>query len=334
MISGGGFTVSAAETEGLPPDGRFLTYQDTYELYGDSIPVQYYNGNSYVSVSATSDFSGSRVNGYLNTSVGRIPVVWFQVLNLGDLSLSPDSVTIELNPQYSLYNTYYIYQAVGMSSSYSISSSVYSSPSWLYSIAGSDRLFEGVPTNGMYTGSTDLSPFFGSTWSSVYMSGVEVNYLGNTLTYGFSKRIRFYGNAPSQWQNLVFYISCPYISQDAYSSSGVPATTALPDYGGEIASGIQAGNAQQSVIASQQMSQQQQYYEGTTETVETLASLDYSALEQAMTADIYDDLPVIVAASGFWVYLLGRLLDGIPFLITFFAPFMCLSLVAWLLWRK
>ena len=125
------FAVSA---DTLPPDGHYMTVSDTFALYGDTFPVTYYNGSEYVDTVATNNFSGATKSGTITIDGNSVPVVFYQVTGLQSLNTDPSFITAELRPQYSIYDTYYIYQWCGLSSYSSIASSVYSPPSWLYSM--------------------------------------------------------------------------------------------------------------------------------------------------------------------------------------------------------
>lgn len=202
-----------------------MTASDTFALFGDSIPVTYFNGTDYVTVNATNDFGGVTKFGTLVVDGVSVPVVFYQVLNIGDLNSNASYITLQLAPQYSIYDSYFIYQCCGMSSYSTIASANFSAPSWLFHVAGSDIQYEGVADSGLYTSEFDLAYFFGSYWASTYMNHVWVDYEGQSETFGYSKRIRFFGNTASQFDNVVFFLSCPYISGDAFGSSGTPASS-------------------------------------------------------------------------------------------------------------
>lgn len=348
-IGSASFAVSADSI--LPVDGHFMTVADTFSLYGDTFPVTYYNGSEYVDTVATNNFSGSTKSGTITIDGESVPVVFYQVTGLSSLSTAPSFITAELRPQYSIYDTYYIYQWCGLSSYASVASSVYSPPSWLYNIGGSDFLYEGTAVNGEYTASYNLSSFFGSSWSNTKMTVIPMDYDGAISTYGYSKRIRFYGNGKSQYNNFVFFISCPYVSGDAFGSSGTPvsttATSAVASVtvnvnvsvdNSDVISAVNAQGAEQSAAASAQQSQDSAYQEsmlhGSTVQTQTIATIDESALSAAMTADIYDDLPEMIATAGFWLALLGHVLNLVPVFSAFLAGFLCLNLLVYIIWRK
>ena len=348
LTAWGSFAVSA---DTIPPDGHYMTVADTFALYGDSFPVTYYNGTEYVDTVASNNFSGYTKSGSISINGESVPVVFYQVTGLQTLNTDPSFITAELRPQYSIYDTYYIYQWCGLSSYASVASSVYSPPSWLYNVGGSDLLFEGLANNGEYTATYNLSSFFGSSWSSTKMSVIPVDYDGASVTYGYSKRIRFYGNGKSQYNNFVFFISCPYVSGDAFGSSGTPAATTATSAvasvtvnvnvsvdNSDVVSAMDAQGAAQSAAASAQQSQDAAYQEammhGSTVQTQTIATIDESALSAAMTADIYDDLPEMIATAGFWLALLGHVLKLVPFFSAFLAGFLCLNLLVYIIWRK
>lgn len=350
LTASGGSAVSVNAAVELPLDGHYMTVSDTFALYGDSFSVTYYNGTDYVDTVATNNFSGATKSGTITIDGESVPVVFYQVTGLQSLSTDPSFITAELRPQYSIYDTYYIYQWCGLSSYASVASSVYSPPSWLYNIGGSDLLYEGSANNGEYTVSYNLSSFFGSSWSNTKMTVIPVDYDGAVSTYGYSKRIRFYGNGKSQYNNYVFFISCPYVSGDAFGSSGTPVSTSsttapavsvtvnVSVNNDDVVSAIGAQGAEQSLAMSAQQSQDAAYQDamlhGSTVQTETLATFNKSELEEAMTADIYDDLPDMIATSGFWLALLGHILKLVPLFSGFFAGFLCLNLLIYILWRK
>ena len=344
----GAFAVSVnaavTYTETLPSGGHFMTASEALAIYGNQIPVTYYSYQTNDYETAIAEYVGSANNIWNPYGTFEVPYdapcLWYQVA--ADTNNSPSYITVQLDANYSIFDTEYIYQICGCSTFHNISSDNYSSPSWLYNFNGQDTLFERT-----ISGTVNYAAYQALYNGNKQVSWVEVNQTSNSPASGYSKRVRFYGNTGA---TKYIFISLPYVSGDAFGSSGTPASTSATTGvsvtvnvnvsvdNSDVISAVNAQGAEQSAAASAQQSQDAAYQEsmlhGSTVQTETIATFNKSELEEAMTADIYDDLPGMIATSGFWLALLGHILKLVPLFSGFFAGFLCLNLLIYILWRK
>ena len=132
----------------LPADGHFLTAQETLQFIGNSLEVTYYNGSDYATTTAMyqSTYTGALTEvsespvGFVSSS--GVPWLIYS-FNPTSINTSPNYITVQIDPTYSLFDTNYLYTCVALSAGTSTpSTSAYTSPSCDWYIAGSVNHFE------------------------------------------------------------------------------------------------------------------------------------------------------------------------------------------------
>lgn len=157
---------------------------------------------------------------------GRNFLLYWVDLGLNSGNTEPQQVTLDLRPEYTIFDTEYIYDAIAGYTIYSTPTAVYNSPSWNWYFGGESLTFDGAlqSVNGVlpqcYFNSNDPFDF------------ITVSMNANALTSGYSIRAVF-DHLTTYYTGSTYVfsiaIACPYVSDDAVGSSGTPATTAGTD---------------------------------------------------------------------------------------------------------
>ena len=201
-----------------------MTPAETRQIFGDSFDGKYFNGNDYVSVTF-------RYNG--NTSVdstdwidpdgyfvsGRDVLIYSA--NASGVSNNSSYVTVDVTPQYSLFDFDTLYCNIGVTNAYSQNVSAYQTPFWNWFIDGQNVRFEGtstIPSSGQFPQVTLRN---NNTRKYIFC---PVKYTNQSTVSGYSLRAGFYG-ASTYSSTLTIYISCPYITDGASGETGIFTTT-------------------------------------------------------------------------------------------------------------
>ena len=199
-----------------------MTAQEALNVFGSSIPFQYYNGSDYTSgtfiYNRTLTQSAYNVNS-ANNSYTFEGNVWLEYSfnQFNNYSTNPQYISIDISPLYSIFDTTQIHSCIALSSSSAVSDSVYQSPSWDWVYNGSSVHIENLDT----TSNSDYKAEF-------YVDGVRFNFVCCDLTSqntasGYSSRAVFSGNTVSgSWMRLL--IAVPYISTGASGQTGTFTT--------------------------------------------------------------------------------------------------------------
>lgn len=210
-----------------------MTTSDALDVFGSEIDVQYYNGSEYVDTTArylaTSTVSScdwSDPSGYL---VSGTPCLIYSFSASG-LNRDPSYITVDLQPQYSLFDTEFFYSFIGTSCSYELNTSVYQSPQWEWYVNGSRMVFEGntvVPESGVLP---RLSTARNINQKYIFTPA----YFSASSTFSaYSVRATFTGTGT--YSGSVFIaIGCPYISSGAYGANGTITDTTPGSSGGDV----------------------------------------------------------------------------------------------------
>ncbi len=220
--------ISASALDG----GRFLTPAESLEIFGSEISVKYYNGNDYVDAVARYQGVDSVREIYWTDDTSYL-VAGRQLLrysfSASGISNNPDYITVDLSPQYSIFDTSMIYTSIGVTAPQQ-SIDVYQSPQWEWSIAGNRVLFEA----GSIADSQGLLQRYRLQSNNLhYICFVPAYYTAQNTFSAYSLRATFSGAATFSGQVEVL-ISVPYISSDASGSSGVVTTSSASSGGGDI----------------------------------------------------------------------------------------------------
>ena len=125
---------------GLPSDGRLMDYQESVSCFGQSIPVRYldrsgvYHDETATLVTNNSPYKIGQTSyidpsSYLVETRG-IVLYEFHTEYSTPVNITPQQVTVKLQPEYSIFDTEYIYTAIGISTDSDTSLAVYNSPTW------------------------------------------------------------------------------------------------------------------------------------------------------------------------------------------------------------
>lgn len=205
-----------------------LTPTDTRTLVGDTIPAKYYNGTDYVDFNfvyggSTTVDSFAYLGDYTPMLHQGDNVIWYSAHV--SPSANPQYITVDINPQYSFFDTDLVQMSCGcgVRNGTTISSASFSSPSWRWttSYSGAIILENMAQSNGVRA-MIDLI-INGSHRGFTF---VDADLTNNGATFSaYSYRACFYGNTAVSTGDLYFFVSCPVISDDSTMASGTFGTT-------------------------------------------------------------------------------------------------------------
>lgn len=207
--------------------GKFLTEQETLEMFGRQITGRYYNGSEYVDMIFyynTVDAIGEIYADYNYSGdiVSRGTTGLIYTANNISVNTNPQYITFDLHPEISLLNTEQIHTVIGLSGGGSISNTVYSPPRWEWVINGLNTVYQAQGGAGLSY--PQYWPSF-QGFGQYYYSFVRADYSANSAISGYSLRASFYGNSVSGGNYLLF-VACPYVSSNATGQNGtLPAVT-------------------------------------------------------------------------------------------------------------
>lgn len=137
---------------------------------------------------------------------------------------TPEYVTVQIQPQYSVFDTDAIHMVACLQSTGAVSAQAYSSPSWLWFIGGYGDYVSGN-TFSDANGDRRCVRFVQGS-ANQWATAVAIDYHGNSTTQGYSKRLSFYGNSQTNYADSRFrlYISPLQVSANAGTASGTIAT--------------------------------------------------------------------------------------------------------------
>ena len=204
-----------------------MTAQEVRNILGDSITGRYYNGSAYVDV--TYRYLHSELINQLQQQTAsdivtnNLEVVVYAA-DISSVGLNPSYITFDLQPEFQILNTSYIYSFIGHNMSTGISSSVYSPPRWEWFLNGRTTVFQDA--NLLNPNGTEYAHF--RTNNSVYYTYAEMAYTSNEPTSGYSLRASFFGNNPQNTARLA--VGLPYVSSSGSGESGTMPTgvTTIP----------------------------------------------------------------------------------------------------------
>ena len=204
--------------------GQFMTPAATRQIFGDTFSGKYYNGNDYIDVtfryvSTTSVASSgwSDPDGYMVS--GRDVIVYSA--SASGVNSNANYVTVDVQPEYSLFDFDTLYTAIGVSNGFSQNIAAYQSPFWQWQIGGQAVTFEGGDT----VDSEGVFPKITLQDNNIRQYSLcPVKYVSQSLTSGYSLRAGFYG-AGTYSRTLYIYIACPYITDGASGATGTFTST-------------------------------------------------------------------------------------------------------------
>ena len=199
--------------------------QETLSLIGSSLPATFYYQGNYVDSTfeywGTQDVMEIKSGADLPLSVGQTCLVYVATQTA---TASPDYVTVQVQPEYSIFDTQAVHMTACLQSTSAVSSAAYASPSWLWFVSGYGDYIAGntfADTNGdrrcvrFRQGSADQ-------WATA----VAIDYHTNSDFQAYSKRISFYGNTQTNYSDSRYrlYISPLQVSADGSAQSGTFTT--------------------------------------------------------------------------------------------------------------
>lgn len=330
----------------LPSGGKFLTAQEMHGIIGDTISGRYYNGSQYVDVTytyLTIETIDSLQQNYISDTVvsGRTCCV-YSAANIS-ANLSPDYITFDLQPEFTIQDTNYIYSYIGHSMTTGISSSVYSPPRWEWVLGGRSTVFQ--DSNLLNPNENQFAHFH--TSAGTWYTYAECNYTSNVSTSGYSIRASFFGNnLGSGSRTAKLAIGAAYVSESGSGASGtLPAltTSPAPSYTVIVSvdnAGVESGlNDVVNAVDGLQdalLNDGDYDYGDSDETIEDVPSaVDEEAIDDAMSAadTILDDIPSIIATGAFWMECAKSLVNDDSFIVV--VPVcILLSFIVYLWWKK
>lgn len=344
----------------LPDNGHMMTVQEAATLFGQSFEVSYLD-NSGVYRTSSAVYQGSEtiidLNGFTDDAgylvIGRDFLFYRMYDNAYGLNTQPQNITVRLKPQYSVFDTEYIYTAIAVLSAandQSTSIAAYNSPVWSWIWNGNVVNFDSVSI-----AENDVLPHLNFSGKGSYSFDFVRAYMSSQgTTSGSSIEATFdHVRSWSSSADVFIMIGCPYISSGASGASGTIATTAATtattapavDLGetngllGGIASAI--SNLFNKVTNIFNVLDDSSFVDDTAVIDSVPDSLDYdSALDDVdqimIDADqILDDTPQIVSGIGFYFAIIEQLFTGRAVIFKLLIPVACLlSLLSILLWRE
>lgn len=211
----------------LPSDGHFMTASETLSFIGDSLDVTYYDGSDYRTTTAlyqsTLTHSLTEVSENPVGFVSAAGVPWLvYTFNPVSINTSPNYITVQLNPTYSIFDTEFLYTCVALSAGSSTPSSIYTSPSCDWYIGGSVTHFANTQNSTSNSGKKAYL-YDNSTFGKIYdgqFTYVPVVHSSASSFSAYCMSCDFNGNSYGRTLVYYFLVMCPYVSGSASGGSG------------------------------------------------------------------------------------------------------------------
>lgn len=214
--------------------GRFLTPAETVAAIGNTLPVTFYDGTDFVTVDA--EYLGAdtarAVDAFQETDYLKTGINTMIYRFSGSVVNDPQYIAVDFAPLFALYDVEFVYTVAGISATgLDISSSVYQTPQWVWTMANTHETFEGRADYGLH---------YRCELSNTYAFGTQYDYVPVSWTHqgqttAFSQRCLFsYATPTDGYYYLAF--GCPYISVqgDIDTVTGSTGTTSSTDSSGNI----------------------------------------------------------------------------------------------------
>ena len=191
--------------------GRLMDTTEALQVFGSTFEITYYNGSDYVSSTATYT-GGTRT---LQDSVGQYPAgaeCLQYTAPVTNLSINPAYITLQINPQYSIFDTTQLHTAIFVYSTSSAACPPYQTPDWRWTISGSESIFYGELDSEYNIKSADVG--------SDRCFYIPVDFSQQSTFAASSVRCTFCAPVSVYNGYLYFYIAPPYLSSDAFGQNG------------------------------------------------------------------------------------------------------------------
>lgn len=202
---------------------------EALQVFGSSFQVTYYNGSDYVSTTATYT-NGTRT---LQNAVGDYPSgaeCLQYTAPVVNLSHNPEYITLDIRPQYSIFNTTQLHTAIMVYCTQNAAVPPYQTPDWRWTVNGNESIFYGV------LDSNDIiDTVYVASDRCIYIPvdlSQQATFQANSVRVTFVAPVSVYNN------NLYIYLAPPYLSNDAFGESGTGSqtttTSSSSSGGGEV----------------------------------------------------------------------------------------------------
>lgn len=220
-----------------------MTYSEAVSCFGDTIPIRYldrsgvYHDETASLVTNNAPYTIGQTSyiddiSYL-VATRQVVLYSFQTEYSTPVNQTPQQVTVKLQPEYSIFDTSFIYTAIGIQISSDTNLQAYNSPVWDWVFAGQNVQFDAVNT-----ASNNVLPNFYLKNSNGYFLGngsgnfkfnfVPAYMTSQALTSGYSTEATFdnvWGDSSGGRQTIYIAIGVPYVSVGASGATGTPAAT-------------------------------------------------------------------------------------------------------------
>lgn len=221
-----------------------MTYSEAVTCFGDTIPIRYldrsgvYHDETATLVTNNSPFSIGQTS-YIDDSsylvnTRQVVLYSFQTEYSTPANTTPQQVTVRLQPEYSIFDTTFIYTAIGISIFSDTNLQAYNSPVWSWVFAGQTVQFDGVNTASnnvlpnFYLKNTN-GYFLATAGGNIKFNFVPAYMVSQAITSGYSTEATFdnvWGDSTGGRQTIYIAIGVPYVSVGASGATGTPTTTA------------------------------------------------------------------------------------------------------------
>lgn len=321
-----------------------MSASDALQIFGSTIECRYPHPSGSGYVTGHFNYSGLHTAplGIHSTSgfnyTGGTFLMYTSDFN--SVSSSPDYITIDIQPTYSIFDTTQIHSAILLSNVGYVNLSAYDSPFWDWNYNGADYHLE---EHGEERQGNNILGYV--TTDGVNYNYVTCDFTSQNVTSGYSYRAGFSGVQPSSGYGFRLLIGLPYISSGATGTNGTFTTSDDSGGGGggtsininvnvdnsgvesrldDVNSGIADinsaiyGQSGQTMPYFDSMENPEYHFDGST----------IDDIDQTLR-----DVPSVISSAAWWWNLAFDILH-LDSAIWSLVPLLCiLSLVSYMLWR-
>lgn len=203
--------------------GRYLTPNESLEVFGSVISFKFYNGSGYTDAQFTYNSTVTITSPSVHSADGSYTYEGTTFLeyraSANSLSTDPSYITVDIQPTYSIFDTMQIHSVIalsdGNSTSKYLSTATYQSPAW-------DWMYDGTH---YHIENRDESASGSGYYAYLTHSGRNFTYIcadltSQSLASGYSYRATFSGNQIPTGSYYRLLIGVPYIDSDSSAAAG------------------------------------------------------------------------------------------------------------------
>lgn len=205
---------------------KTLTPTETRALIGDTISGSYFNGSAYVAIDFV--YSGTSSIASVSSDSACLPTVGDTVLiytHSGSITVGTSNsyIQVDLQPEYSFFDTDEIHQYLGVSTGIPVSVQTFQSPMWRWFLSsqGDKAFYNDAET---VAGSGTRANFKTVQDANMGFTFVDADYVSQSTFSGYSYRAMFYGNTAKSG-HVYLAVSCPVVSDASSMASGTGNVT-------------------------------------------------------------------------------------------------------------